>query len=338
MSVRMLEAARRDMINVFNQLALPSLWGDATIAGVDGTQYDLAEDNLVAEYSFRYRVSGGIAYHHISDRYIALFIHFITCGTWEAVYLIDGLMKNTSEIQPTTIHGDTQAQSTPVFALTYLLGIDLLPRIRNWKGLTFFRPSKEIRYQHLEPLFTGEIDWELIATHWQDLMQVVLSIKAGKLLPSTLLRKLTHESKKNKLYQAFRELGRIIRTIFLLRYISNLGLRQQIQATTNKVEAYNGFCDWHFFGNGGIIQTNDPAEMEKRMHYKDLVANAVILQNTVDLTKLLLELRQEGYPVTKDVVARLSPYLTGHLRRYGDYAVNVDDKPEPIDPRFDLPE
>jgi hypothetical protein len=48
-SVRMLEAARRDMINVFNQLALPALWGDATIAGVDGTQYDLAEDNLVAE-------------------------------------------------------------------------------------------------------------------------------------------------------------------------------------------------------------------------------------------------------------------------------------------------
>ncbi len=62
------------------------------------------------------------------------------------------------------------------------------------------------------------------------------------------------------------------------------------------------------------------------------------MQNTVDLTKLLLELRQEGYPVTKEVVARLSPYLTGHLRRYGDYAVNVDEKPEPIDPRFDLPD
>ena len=152
--------------------------------------------------------------------------------------MIDGLMQNTSEIQPTTIHGDTQAQSTPVFALTYLLGIDLLPRIRNWQGLTFFRPSKAIRYHHLEPLFTGEIDWDLIATHWRDLMQVVVSIKAGKLLPSTLLRKLTHESKKNKLYQAFRELGRVIRTIFLLRYISNLDLRQQIQATTNKVEAY----------------------------------------------------------------------------------------------------
>src|SRR5262245_46883150 len=102
----MLELARRDMINGFNQLTLPKVWGSETVAGVDGTQFDLAEDNLVAEYSIRYRHAGGIAYHHISDRYIALFVHFITCGTWEAIYLIDGLLKNESDSQPTTIHGD----------------------------------------------------------------------------------------------------------------------------------------------------------------------------------------------------------------------------------------
>src|SRR6266542_2000408 len=103
----------------------------------------------------RYRHAGAIAYHHIPDRYIALFVHLITCGTWEAIYLIDGLLKNETDIQPTTIHGDTQAQSTPVFALTYLLGIELMPRIRNWKDLIFFKPSKDVTYQHIEPLFRG---------------------------------------------------------------------------------------------------------------------------------------------------------------------------------------
>ncbi|WP_144488603.1 Tn3 family transposase, partial [Bacillus sp. ABP14] len=77
-------------------------------------------------------------------------------------------------------------------------------------------------------------DWKLIETHWQDLFQVVLSIKAGKILPSTLLRKLRSDSKKNRLYQAFRELGRVIRTIFLLKYISDMKLREQITASTNK--------------------------------------------------------------------------------------------------------
>ena len=44
--------------------------------------------------------------------YIALFTHFIACGFWEAIYIFDGLMKNTFDIQPETLHADTQGQSS----------------------------------------------------------------------------------------------------------------------------------------------------------------------------------------------------------------------------------
>jgi len=50
-------------------------------------------------------------------------------------------------------------------------------------------------------------------------------------MPSTILRRLATYSRKNKLYFAFRELGRVVRTTFLLQYISDLELRQVIQAT-----------------------------------------------------------------------------------------------------------
>ena len=72
-----------------------------------------------------------IAYHHVADSYVALFSHFIPCGTWEAIYIIEGLLQNAAEIQPETVHADTQGQSAPVFALAHLLGIKLMPRIRN---------------------------------------------------------------------------------------------------------------------------------------------------------------------------------------------------------------
>jgi TnpA family transposase len=173
----------------------------------------------------------------VADTYIALFSHFIPCGVWEAVYILEGLLKNTSEVQPTTIHGDTQAQSTPVFGLAHLLGIKLMPRIRNWKDLRFFRPTKETRYKHIDNLFSDTIDWDLIETHWQDLLQVVLSIKAGTVSSALLLRRLGTYSRRNRLYQAFSELGRVIRTAFLLEYLSSAQLREQITASTNKVEA-----------------------------------------------------------------------------------------------------
>ena len=87
---------------------------------------------------------------------------------------------------------------------------------------------------------------------------------------SKLLRKLSNYSKKNRLYQAFQELGYVIRTIFLLEYISDIELRETITAQTNKVEAYNGLSDWCAFGSDILVASNDEIEMEKAVKYNDI--------------------------------------------------------------------
>src|SRR5687768_1220938 len=91
-------------------------------------------------------------------------------GVWEGTYILDGLMTNATEMQPSIVHADTQGQSTVIFGLAHLLGITLMPRIRNWKELTLFRPSKTARYHHLESLFDDPINWRLIETLWPDLL------------------------------------------------------------------------------------------------------------------------------------------------------------------------
>ena len=326
-----LNKAINDVINRYNVLDLPKLWGKGSVAAADGTKYDVREQNLLSEYHIRYGGYGGIAYHHIADKYIALFSHFIPCGTWEAVYIIEGLLKNKSDLQPEVIHADTQGQNMPVFGLSYLLGIKLMPRIRNWKNLVFYRPDKNIVYQHIDSLFKETINWQLIETHFTDLIQVVLSIYTGKISSVSLLRKLGNYSRKNRLYKAFRELGRVIRTIFLLEYISDLNLRQQITATTNKVEAYNGFSKWLFFGGEQILTTNDREEMEKRIKYNDLVANTVIFHNAVEITNILRQLKREGYLIDKNDVAALSPYLTNNVKRFGDYLLDLTEIPPSLD-------
>jgi TnpA family transposase len=326
-----LQKALTDIINRYNVLNLPKIWGDGTTAAADGTKYELYEENLLSEYHIRYGGYGGIAYHHVADSYVALFSHFIPCGTWEAVYIIEGLLKNFSDIQPETIHGDTQGQSTPVFALSYLLGIKLMPRIRNWKDLNFYRPDKNTVYKHIDSLFKDTIDWGIIETHWQDLLRVVLSIQTGKISSALLLRKLGNYSRKNRLYQAFQELGRVVRTVFLLLYISDIQMRSLITAATNKVESYHGFSKWFGFGGFGIIAHNDPIEQEKMIKYNDLIANAVIFHNVVDLTDILRDLKRDGYLIARKDVASLSPYMTSHIKRFGDYLIDLDTVPQTLD-------
>ncbi len=116
-------------------------------------------------------------------------------------------------------------------------------------------------------------------------MQVVLSIRAGKILPSTLLRKLGNYSRKNRLYLAYGELGRVVRTKFLLKYISDKKFREEIHANTNKVEAFHNFAKWLNFG-GEVLQENDPEEQEKLIKYNNLVANSLIFQNVSDVRRI----------------------------------------------------
>lgn len=191
-----LDKAIVQVINAYNRFALPKFWGSGKRVSADGTKWNLYEQNLLSEYHIRYGGYGGIGYYHVSDMYIALFSHFIPCGVHEAVYILDGLLKNASSVQPDTVHGDTQAQSGPVFGLAHLLGINLMPRIRNIKDLVFYKADRRRRYKNIDSLFRGTIDWALIERHFPDMLRVAISIKVGRMTPSTILRRLGSESRK----------------------------------------------------------------------------------------------------------------------------------------------
>ncbi|MFJ4806748.1 transposase [Streptomyces murinus] len=340
-SIVLLNEAIADLVNAHAHLDISQAWGDGTTVAADDTHMDAYLDNLLAETSVRYGKPGGIAYHHISDTYVALFTHFIPCGVWEAVYIIEGLLKNSSEVKPTTVHADTQGQSQPVFALAHLLGFDLMPRIRNWKGLTFYRPNKTTEYVHIDALF-GEvgknvIDWDLIESQFRHLMKVAVSVREGAISSSTLLKRLRSGSRKNATYAAFREVGRVIRTVQLLRYLCDPALRRRVTAATNKTEAFNGFSQWIGFGNRGVIADNDPVEQEKAMKFKALLTNAVIFHNALDIAETVRQLLDEGWTIEPEDLAHISPYLTEHINRSCEYSTHeLGIQPGPYDPKLDV--
>jgi TnpA family transposase len=235
------------------------------------------------------------------------------------------------------VHADTHGQSAPIFGLAHLLGIELMPRIRNWQDLHLFRPGAGHAYAHIDALFSGPIDWDLIAGHLPDMLRVALSIKAGRLLPSAILRRLGTYSRKNRLYFAFRELGRAIRTRFLLRTIGSLDLRRAIGAATNKSEHFNRYAQWTGFGGAGLIAASARDEQRKMIKYNHLVANLLIFHTAVGMTRALDRIAADGLgdAISPEALATLSPYQTEHINRFGDYALDLSMPPAPL--TFTLP-
>jgi TnpA family transposase len=332
-----LNEAITTVINAYVELPLQRLWGLGKSASADGMKWDLYPQTLMSEYHIRYGGYGGIGYYLVSDNYIALMSRFSTCGSWEGHYILDFLQENKSEVQPGMVHADTQGQSTAIFGLAYLLGIQLMPRIRNWKDQTLFKSDAQVHFEHIDALFTKQVDWDLILTMLPDMLRVAVSIRTGAILPSDILRRLNSSSRKNKLYFGFQELGRVVRTVFLLRYLSNADLRRLIQAATNKSERFNQFVQWVSFGGDSVIAENTRDEQRKFIKYNHLMANLLVFHNLVTLTNAVQRVQADGLKASDEALAALTPYQTEHINRFGHYAVNVSRTPDPLPRDFRKP-
>ena len=127
-----------------------------------------------------------------------------------------------------------------------------------------------------------------------------------------------------------RELGRVIRTVFLLEYLSDPELRRLIHGATNKCERFNKFTKWLSFGGNQTILENDRDKQRKIIKFNHLVANCLIFHNVQSMSRILNDLALEGRGFNDEVLSRLGPYLTGHVNRFGKYPLNMNRTTVPL--------
>src|SRR5690606_16336699 len=122
----------------------------------------------------------------------------------------------SADAHSTDTHGYTEA----IAAITGIWGIESRPRLATIHKLQLYSIDatsifKEMEYRILP---NQKVDYELIIQYWDDILRLVTTIKLGHEKASTLLRRLNSYSRQNPLYKALKELGRLYKTIYILRY------------------------------------------------------------------------------------------------------------------------
>ena len=108
-------------------------------------------------------------------------------------------------------------------------------------------------------------------------------------------RSYTRFTKYLRFLPSLKQFGRIIKTIFLLKYIDNLELRQMIEKQLNKVENSNKFGKAVFFGENQEFKYSDSADQILAVNCRILIENAVICWNYLYLTKMLSKITDNKY-------------------------------------------
>ncbi|MFD7721655.1 Tn3 family transposase [Streptomyces sp. NPDC059814] len=71
--------------------------------------------------------------------------------------------------------------------------------------------------------------------------------------------------------------------------------------------------------------------------FNALLTNAVIFHNALDIAEIIRPLLEEGWEIEPEDLAHISPYLTEHIKRFGEYSTHeLGIQPEVYETKLDV--
>ena len=308
-----LMAANAEIVNRHHQLPLSAGHGTGTLSSSDAQRFGIRASSLLASYYPRYYgyydKAIGI-YTHISDQYAVYSTKVISCSPREALYVLDGLLENNTILKIREHTTDTHGYTEIIFTLCHLLGFYFMPRIRDLKDQQLYRVDRFADYGEFTPLLTKTADLGIVEEQWDEMIRVALSLKQRTAPAHVVVQRLTNSFPLDRLAKAFTNLGRIIKTQYILRYLTDIELRQTVQLQLNKGEYRHKLPRWIFFANQGEFTTGDYEQIMNKASCLSLVSNAILYWNTIKINNIVESLRAQGEEIDKETLPHISllPY------------------------------
>ena len=177
----------------------------------------------------------------------------------------------------------------------------------------------------MAPLIGGSVNTRLIEQQYSEVLRLVGSIKTGTVTASLILRKLGAYPRQNSLALALREIGRIERTLFTLKWLQDPALRRRTNAGLNKGEARNALARAVFLHRLGEIRDRSYENQRYRASGLNLVVAAITLWNTVYLERAVAALR-ETTDIDPALLQHVTPLGWDHINLTGDYTWHTNKR------------
>jgi TnpA family transposase len=322
-----LKQANNQLVNYHHQQWLTTLWGGGTLSSSDGQRFPVSGKIRNAKAQIKYFGYGkGVTFYtHTSDQYSQFGSKVIASTERDALYVLDELLNNETELTILEHTTDTSGYTDLVFGLFDLLGMQFSPRLRDIKDQKLSKiKGQDFAYPSLK--FTGVVNPAYIASRWDEMLRIVGSMKLGYVTASLFIGKLQSYPRRNNLTYVLQEYGRLIKTVFILRYLASESLRRKINTQLNKGEALHALRNFFWFGGDGKIRKKQQEGQQEQALCLNVVTNCVVLWNTVYMQQILQELQQQGYPADPSDIRYLSPARFAHINRLGKYFFDFDEK------------
>jgi TnpA family transposase len=317
--------ALAQVVDAISKLEVTQTWGGGKTSSSDGQRFRLKRKVLQQTYSHRFHDYALEFYSFVADNYAPFYSTVIECTDRDAAYVLDGLLYNESDLALEEHYTDTHGYTEINFAAFAMLGRRFAPRIRGLQHQRIYRIDKQKDYGSLTPLVerwdrTIHLDW--ICDQWDRIGQFYASLESGHTTASTALKRLAAYSGKNHFYRANRELGRIFKTEYILQFMSDPLIRQQVRRGLLKGEEMHALARQVAYGKQGKITGRDLQAQKNTANCLTLIMACLIYWQAKEISRAILESDPEGGVVDLSLLEHISPVGWDNVVLYGEYVLN----------------
>lgn len=322
--------ANAKLVNYHSTLSLAKKWGGGEVASADGMRLIVPAKTIHAGANSKFFgwLKGLTWYNFLSDQYTGFHAITIPGTLCDSIFVLEGLLEQQTNLNPTEIMTDTAGASDLIFGLFWLLGYQFSPRLADAGESVFYRIDKSADYGILNELAASKINIDLIEQHWDDMMRIAGSLKLGTVRASELIRSLLKSDKPSNLTKAIIESGRINKTLYLLNYINDEDYRRRILTQLNRDEERHSVARTIFYGRRGEMRKPYRERQEDQLGALGLVLNSIVLWNTIYMESALNHVENQSVKMDDNLVQRLSPLFHEHINVLGHYSFTLSEQIE----------
>ena len=317
--------ALADLVSAIAGLDTALRWGEGKTSASDGQRFSLPRKVLQQTYSTRFSDFALEFYTFVADNYAPFYSLPIECTDRDAAFILDGLLYNESDLLLEEHYTDTHGYTEINFAAFAMLGRRFCPRIRGVQHQRLYRIDPNRDYGALKNLVgrAGRtIDTAVIAEQWDRMGQLYASLQSGHVTASVVLRRLVAYSIRNRFYRANRDLGRIVKTEFILQYLSEPELRGRIRRGLLKVEQLHALARDVFYGRRGQINARELWEQTNTCSCLTLILACIVYWQAHEISWALSQHEPTTDGIDLALLDHVSPIEWDNVVLYGQYVLD----------------
>ena len=295
-------------------------------AGRDGKKVTTRVETFLSRHSAKYfGVGKGVVTSTTIFNNLAINTAMMSAHEYEGHYLFDSLFGNFAEITLHRISTDSAGGLQMNHLALDLKSVEYAPcyksitkktaLIGTFKNPSFYKdcliqPSHKFKEQLI-------IDEE---ANFQPILAALLMKETKQ---SIIMKKLSSYTRKSKTKDALWEYNNIFLSIYLLKYISDFKMRQDVRGALNRNEAYNQLRATIESTGSSRSRGLLDSRLEIWNECTRLLSNIIIFYNTYILSKFMVKKEGQGKIKAAKFIRKMSTIASQHINLGGRHEFKV---------------